>query len=471
MTDVSLRKQATSGAAWSGVSTIVLRLGSLMVGIVLARLLTPEQFGVFAVALTVQSILMTVADLGLSSDLVRAEDPDRIAPTIASLGLLSGSLTALVTIASSGWLASTMGAAEAAPAIATLAVTLFLAGVSVVPYAYMLRRFQQRELFWVGVVDFIVYTAVTLTLVALGFGVMGLALGRVAAQMVASTLQFVFARMRPRYGIARDQIRPILAYSLPIACANLLAWALLNVDNVVLARLAGATALGYYVLAFNVSSWPMTALSQVVRSISLPYFSRVDDPAVGVERVSSLGWALALPASGMIAVLSAPIISVLYGENWLPAAPALAVLGVYGAVRVIFDVATGYLYARGRSRPVLWIQLGWLVSMVIGMVAVVPVWGILGAAAVHVVTGVGLILPAYLGVLSRSGVPIKRFLYAHLPPTLATVPAVIAAWGATFVGGGAATALLLGGLVGVLVYAAAVWPWLRRRLRHSPGGS
>lgn len=76
----SLGSQAAKGAAWSGVSSIILRLGSLTVGIILARLLTPQEFGVYAVALTIQSILITIADLGLSADLVRTNDPERIAP-------------------------------------------------------------------------------------------------------------------------------------------------------------------------------------------------------------------------------------------------------------------------------------------------------------------------------------------------------------------------------------------------------
>jgi hypothetical protein len=75
------------GLAWSAASNLILRFGSLAVGIVLARLLTPEQFGVYAVALTVQAVLITFADLGLSAGLVVSDDPDREVPTVAALGL------------------------------------------------------------------------------------------------------------------------------------------------------------------------------------------------------------------------------------------------------------------------------------------------------------------------------------------------------------------------------------------------
>ncbi|WP_316309902.1 oligosaccharide flippase family protein, partial [Clavibacter michiganensis] len=91
-------------------------------------------------------------------------------------------------------------------------------------------------------------------------------------------------------------------------------------------RMAGVTALGFYTLAFNISSWPMTALSQVVRSISLPYFSRTDDAGRAVSKLMAIGWALALPTCGLLAALSAPSISVLFGVRCLPVAPVLAAL-------------------------------------------------------------------------------------------------------------------------------------------------
>ena len=143
----SLGAKAAKGAVWSAASSIILRLGSLTVGIILARLLTPEQFGVYAVALTVQSILMTIADLGLSADLVRSKEPEKIAPTVATLGLVSSSLVTAVTFFGSPLLAELLGSPEAAPAIAVLAFTLLLAGVSLVPYSMMLRRSNSASCF------------------------------------------------------------------------------------------------------------------------------------------------------------------------------------------------------------------------------------------------------------------------------------------------------------------------------------
>lgn len=464
--EAQLAGRAARGAAWSGVSTIVLRLGSVVVGIVLARLLTPEQFGVYAIALTVQGILMTVADLGLSADLIRSDRPERIAPTIATFGLVSGGTLTAVTVASAGQLADLMGSRDAAGAIAVLALTLLLGGVSVVPYGMLMRRFQQRELFLISAIDFVISTTVTFVLIAAGLGVMALAIGRVAAQLVSSTLQFVFARVVPRYGLDRAELRGILAFGLPVAGANLLAWILLNIDKAILARVAGATLLGYYVLAFNVASWPMSALSQIVRSSVLPYVARAKDGAGALPMLTSLVWACALPSGLVLAALSDPLVEVLYGARWLPAAPALAALGVYGSLRVAFDVFAGYLYARGISRPVLWLQLISLIALVAAMLAATPRFGILGAAWSQVVVSILIVLPGYLVVLRSAGVSLSALGRACVLPILATLPAVAVAVLATALIDSPPAALAAGALGAVLVYLAVMGRWLRARLRR-----
>lgn len=466
-----LGRTAVRGAAWSGLSTIVLKLGGLVVGIILARVLAPEQFGVYAVALTVQAILMTLADLGLSADLIRSEDPDRIAPTVATLGLLSGTLLTVMTFLLSGALADVLGSPEAGPAIAVLSFTLVLGGATVVPFAMLQRRFQQKELFLIGTVDFIVSTTVTLILIALGFGVLGLAIGRVSAQIASTVLQFVLAKVVPRFSIDRAMVGPVLAFGLPIAAANLLSWALLNADNVILARTVGATALGYYVLAFNISNWPMSALAQMVRSIALPYFSRAGSTTAALATVTSLAWALALPAGAALALLAGPVIEVVYGERWLPGAGVLAALGLYGALRVVFDVFAGFLYATGRSRPVLWIQLATLLPLVGAIVVGAQQWGIVGAGWAHLIVAGLIVLPAYLFVLHRSGVAIAPILRAAWPPTLAVVPAVAVAAGVRLVLPDPVPALLVGGASFAVVYVLVLGRWILRRtrlLRPSP---
>lgn len=442
-----LAGQVRRGLAWSAVSTITLRLGTFVLGIVLARILAPDQFGAYAVALTVQGVLLTLADLGLSTDLVRSVNPDERAPTVATFGLVSGGVLAGSMALTSTMIAEAFGTPEAAPAVKVLSITLLLAGAGVVPYAMLLRRLAQKTLFGIAAVDFVVSTVLTLSLLAEGWGVMALVVSRVVTQALVLVLQFRYAHVRPRYGLDRRLWRSVLAFGAPVALANLLSWAVINVDNLIVARVLGTTALGFYALGFNVANWPMTAIGQVVRSVALPALARAGQSRGVFVQAVALTWALALPAGMMLAVLASPLIHVVYGAQWSTAAVALAALGVFGSLRVIFDLFAAFLYARGLSASVLHLQVLWVVAVIPAVYIGARSFGIVGAAWAHVVVSIVVVAPAYLWVLHRGGADVgalRRFAWQPVVATGAATAAAVAvlAWATSpvlqLVGGAAA---------------------------------
>jgi PST family polysaccharide transporter len=458
------------GLLWSTMNSMVLRLGSLVVGMVLARLLAPEAFGVYAIALTVQSVLMTLADLGMSVDLVRAEDPVGRAPTVATLSLLSGVVLALTMSATAAPVAMLLKAPDASGVIVVLSWTLVVSGAGVVPYAKLQRDFAQRKLFACSGADFLVGTGVTLGLILLGMGPMALAIGRVVAQLTSTSLQFALARVRPRFGFDRAVARGALAYGMPLAGANLLSWALLNIDNVAIARVAGTTALGLYVLAFNISSWPMSAIGQAVRGVSLAGFSRASrrEGDGGLGTALSLTWAVALPVGVLLAALAHPLVVLLYGARWSPSAGVLAALGVFGALRVALDLIATYLMARGAARPVLYVQILWFVGLIPAVVLATRWKGITGAGWSHLAVAALVILPAYAVALRRAGIPVRLLARAMWLPAVAGVPTWLVAHAVATEVHGSLPALVLGGLAGSLTYAAICGRRVRRLLPRAP---
>src|SRR3954453_11234177 len=131
----SLRTQVRRGVAWSTLDVAVNRACTFAMGVVVARLLTPDDFGVYAVALVVHAIIVNVSELGVSTALMRGgeESVDAAAPTVATIALLSslvlGGLMALLAPS----LAPLLGSADATVPIQVMAITLPLAGVSAVP--------------------------------------------------------------------------------------------------------------------------------------------------------------------------------------------------------------------------------------------------------------------------------------------------------------------------------------------------
>ena len=467
------RSRIASALGWSALSTIALRLGSLGLGIVLARVLAPEAFGVYALALTVQSVLMALSDFGLSTDLIRTSEPERRAPTTAVLGLVLGGTLGAAMAASAPMIAAATGSPETAGVLAVLAITLPLAGAGVVPYAALQRRFAQRPLFLIAAVDFAVSTAITLALLAAGTGVVALAIARVAAQTCTMVLLFVAARERPRLGWDREVAPSALRFGLPVAIANLISWGVLGTDKVVIAGLIDPVALGYYVLAFNISTWPMTAVGQVVRSVALPAFSRAheDGRPLPVAAATGLTWALAAPLGALLAALAAPLVHVVYGERWAPAAAALGLLGVVGALRVVADLFSSAALAKGGSGRVAIVQGVWFAALTLALVPAVLGGGFVGAAWAQVAVAALVVGPVFAWLLRSIDVDLRAVGRSLLPPALA---AAAAAGAALLVPLGLAAAgldadwlaLLLGGATGGLLYLLLLRTWLLRRVRE-----
>jgi len=440
-------------------------LGTVGVGIFLARLLTPAEFGIYAIALTVQAVLMTLADFGLSTDLIRSPDFERRAPTAATLALVTSGLLTAAMVWSAPQTATLLGSGDAGPVIAVMSFTLVIAGFGVVPFAALQKQFEQKKLFAAALADFAVGTVVTVLLVLAGWGVMALAVSRIAAQTTAVAIQFVLSGVRPRFGLDRALVPDVVRFGLPVAGANLASWVLLSSDKIIISVIAGPAALGIYFLAFNISNWPMSAIGQVVRSVALPAFarSRISPRRVLADAVAPT-WTVTLLAGLMLALLASPVIEVIYGPKWHAAVPILAVLGFFGAIRTLFDLAVAFLLARGQSASVLLVQAAWLAALIPILILATRRDGSVGTAVGHVGVSVLVAAPLYCWALARAGASLRLLWAAVWPPLAAAIPTVLATSLALVLLDGPVVRLLAGGAVGCTVYLLFIGLWFKSRL-------
>ncbi|WP_244931727.1 oligosaccharide flippase family protein [Nocardioides sp. W7] len=455
------------GLGWSLGGNVVLRVGNVAMSILMARLIAPDELGVFAVALTVWAILGTLAEFGLGSDLVRSSDPERRAPTVATLGVLTSGALAVGMVLAAGPLAEAFRSPEARGVIVVMALGMAVFGFTIVPAARLQREFRQQTLLWVNAAGLLSSAIVMTTLALRDVGPESLAWGQVANQVVLVVGLHLATRRRPRFGLDREIARASLAFCLPLALANLVSWALLSVDNLMVARVLGPAELGLYLLAFNVSSWPMSALGQALRVVALPGFAQVEDPG---ERNRALLRAVA-PAVTVavlmgltLATLADPLVAVLYGERWSGAAEALTGLAVFGALRVLLDLVATFLIAVGATTAVLAVQVLWMVALVptiwVGLVG----FGLSGAGWSHVLVTLVVVVPAYSVCLRRAGVDTTAFLRAGLVPIAAAVPAAAACWWVGTRSGPPLLVLAAGSLVALATYALPLGPWWLRRI-------
>jgi O-antigen/teichoic acid export membrane protein len=407
--DSSLFNRAGKALGWSFASTALGRLSTLAIGIAIARLLGPEEFGTFAVATVALLAVLSFNELGVSLAIVRwPGEPREIAPTVLTISVVSSVLVYIGCFLGAPAFAAAMGEPDATPVVRLLCVSVIIDGLVATPAAMLQREFQQGRK---TIVDQCTHWIGSLTSIACavgGMGAMSLAVGRLTGALVGAVLLIAFAPHAMRFGLRRDKARDLMRFGLPLAGSSIIVFAVNNVDRLLVGATLGPVWLGYYVLAANLAGWPVNIFSQPVRAVAPAALARLqaDRPAMRRTFLSTAGLlaAATLPACIALGAAADPLIRLVYGTVWEPAAAVLPWLALVAAARIIFELVYDYFVVLASSRVVLVAQIAWLVALIPALVAGAAIGGLAGAGAAQLAVALLVVLPVYLFELHRSGI-------------------------------------------------------------------
>jgi O-antigen/teichoic acid export membrane protein len=465
-----LRSLVRRAAAWSTLDVAVNRTGSFLLGIVVARLLAPHDFGVYAVALVVHTIVISISDLGLGTALVRDDDEavPAAAPTIATIAIANSLALGALMALSAPILARLLAAPQATSTIQVMALTLPLAGLAAVPGALLRREFRMDRMFIADTANTVASAVIVVPLAIAGWGPLALAFSFVAGQALTTVMVTIYSPRRYRPGWNPQQARYLLRFGMPLVGASILAFSIQNVDYIVVGRVLGPVALGLYVLAFNISSWPQTVFSSVIRSVSLPAFSRMREGGrdMAEQFASALRMVsrLTFPVCLFLGALAPHLVVTVYGGKWAAASTALIGLSIFAAGRTMTELFADFLVSLGRTRAVLLVQVIWLPTLTAALLVLVERFGIAGAGAAQAAVAVLIVVPAYVFLVSRSDVRPAMVARALLPSlSLASVTALVA-WTVSSRVGTPFLACAAGGGAGLALYVVPHLSELRQTL-------
>jgi O-antigen/teichoic acid export membrane protein len=428
--DAALKGAVSRGLRWSFANVAIARVASILMGIALARILVPDDFGVFAPALAVVNILFGVNDLGLLLAVVRWKGDMRVAARTAHTMALafSGFLYAVVFV-TAPWFADVINSPATAPVLRVFALTVFIDGWTTVSHALLARDFHQDRMAKAEFSSMPVGIITSVGLALAGAGVWSLVVGQVLANCVSGFLIYRAAPMRPGFGWSTPAARKMLSYGLPLAGTSLVEYSLLNVDYIIISRALDPAALGFYLLAFNISSWPLTTITDAVRRVSIAGFAKLEGNTQSVRE--NFGRALAalltaaLPITIAMALLAVPLIGFLYGDQWLPSAPVLRFLLILSFARMAIGFMLDLLMGVGRTRTSLLLKIIWLVALVPALQIGVNADGIRGVAIAHSIVAWTVALPLFALASQRAGANMMDVIPRMVRPVAASVAVVV----------------------------------------------
>jgi PST family polysaccharide transporter len=351
----SLTRLAVGGVLWQGLASVLGKGFTVLATVVLARLLTPTEYGLVGLALVFITFAEYVSDLGVSQGLVYYERDHANEGGALLLSIGSGVALCLIGVLAAPAIARFFHEPAVAPMVRVLSLSLLVGAVRQVPDALLRRELDFRGRMMTEVARAVTQGVVSIVLALAGLGAWAIVWGYLAGSVAWCASAWIVVDYRPRRAALRlgsSTARRLLGYGAPAAAQGILAALIFDVDYVIVGNVLGATALGGYTLAFRLPQLVIINVFFVLSSVAFPVFSRARGEPSQLRRgyVTSIRLQSAYGAAVGVAlfVLAPLVVPVLFGAKWDASIVPMQWLALYAVARSLGSGAVDVYKGIGR---------------------------------------------------------------------------------------------------------------------------
>jgi len=351
----SLKKQTISGIKWTFIANIIQRVLTFGATVILARILSPADFGLFALAFVMIDGFHVFKSLGFDSALVRRkEDVDKAANTAFFLIPPMGIILFLILLIIAPLGAKFLNNSSVANVIRALAIIFVISCFGKVPQTILYRNmlFKYKSIAEISSIFVYVITAVTLALNKLG--VWSLVIAYILRNLIQISIEWYFSKWKPTFKFDKKIAWEMFHFGKYVLAGGIVWFLNNNLDNIVVGKLLGVAMLGYYAISRNISNFLSDFLLGKMGGIMYPAYSKIQDDIEEVKRVmfKMLKYIsiFAFPFSFGLFIFAPDILRIIFGEKWLPATDILRILCFVGIFNSLGTAIWPIFLARGQSK-------------------------------------------------------------------------------------------------------------------------
>jgi PST family polysaccharide transporter len=385
LTQTSLR-----GMRWAALSQLLAQVAMYGSFIVLARILTPAEYGTVALATMAVGFVAILNELGMAAALIQRQDlkPGHLHAAFVSNMAVGLTLAAGMFLAAPA-IAAFFKNAEVAPLLQCLALGFPIVALNVVPRALMEKALRFKALGAVEAGAAIANGGLAIGLALSGFGVWSLVYGTLTGYFVQLIAVWAVSGFKPGTRFSGTEFKELFSFGASVLGTRLFSYFNGNVDTMIVGRVLGAAPLGVYSLAYKLVTMPMLKVSHVVLRVAYPAFARMqhDDEALrrNYMRLTSTLALLIFPLLAGMAVLAPELITTVFGPKWLPAAQVTQILCLVGAFKaMVCSIGTIFL-CKGRPDIELKLNIYGAIKLPIFLI-VGSHWGVTGVATAYLLS-------------------------------------------------------------------------------------
>jgi O-antigen/teichoic acid export membrane protein len=406
---VNLGLAVASGVRWSAAQQVAEQVLRLLLTVVLAHLVAPGDFGLMSMAFVMTQLAIMMSDLGVGAALVqRSVLEERHVRTAFTLSTIAGLLFAGLAVLLSGPIAAWFREPRLEAILVALSATFICKGVQGAPRDLLRRHLRFRPYTMTALVALVAGVITGVVAGLAGAGVWAL----VAYSLVESTVSAVLSLAvavraglwRPSIGLDRQSLHDLGGFAGYIFGTRAVMYGHSTLDNVIVGRLLGATALGFYGLAYRTMLFPVQKVADVIGNIALPAFStlqgdrrRLLSAFLRGQQAVSL---VCFPMSFSVLVVASLAVPLLLGNQWSPAVATMQILALNGARLALGRLGATAFQAVGKPSWDFWVLAASLPLYVAGFV-IGARYGIEGVAIGFTIAGHALV-PLQLHLVARA---------------------------------------------------------------------
>lgn len=350
----SLRQKAERGALWSVIDAAGNRVVQFVVGVILARLLVPEQFGLLGMLAIFIAVAQAFLDGGFVMALIQKKEvTEADTSSVFYLNVVVGAVLAGLMYLGAPWIASFYDRPDLCPLTRAMSLIFVINSLGVVQIALLSRNVAFKIQAKVSLISGICSGSIGIGMAYSGYGVWSLVGQQISRAVCTVALLWLLNSWRPGLAFNFAVLRGMFTFGSRLLASNLLDQIFRNLYYVVIGRVFSPADLGQYTRATQMEELPSMTLTQAVTRVTLPVFSSIQDDVArlknGLRKVLGLLVFLIAPLMVLLAVTAPSLVQVLLTGKWLPCVPYLQMLVVQGALYPLHALNLNILVARGRS--------------------------------------------------------------------------------------------------------------------------
>lgn len=411
---MNLKAKSVAGAKWAAISQVATQASQLYIGITLARLLDPNDFGLLGMVLVFSRFAQVLADMGIGAAIVQRStiEPKELNSAFW-FNAAAGALLCASLFLAAPLIANFYSTPALTPLARWIAATFLISAFTIVPTSLMVKDFRFRDLAIVETCSFLTAGVAAIVAAWNGMGVWSLVIQSLVLVAVKLVVTFALSSWSPRFEFEWNAVKRLFPFSMNLTGAQLINYWIRNADNLLIGKYLGQGDLGLYTRAYSFMLMPVRQISTVVTRVMFPAFSAIQDDiprirAIYLRTLSVIALMTFPIGMGLMSVADYFVLGLL-GEKWAGMIPILQILCVLAVTQSLGSTAGVIYQSLGRTdlqfRWSIYSGVIYLTAFVIGLQ-----FGVIGVAAAYMIASVVFMtIPNALIIGHLTGIKLREF--------------------------------------------------------------